>query len=126
MIFSSRSDSVSIASQHRFLKVPSFNLLPNEQGRLTAIRKLTLVLTNEPSQRHHGFLAGQTLPPRHTILREWQNFLQENRLTNEGDGCEVADFKSLDDLTLDFLNWDLGPDDIVVVSILPRLWGAGC
>ena len=85
-----------------------------------------MVLTNEPSQRHHAFPVGQTLPPRHTILREWQNFLQENRLTNEGDGCEVADFKSLDDLTLDFSKWDLGADDIVVVSIVPRCCGAGC
>lgn len=83
----------------------------NQQGRLAAIRKLTVFLTNEEARHWHP-----DPPARDHIARLWQQFLREDRHPRGNVLDEVSAFPLLDDLALDLSHWALGVDEVVVVS----------
>ena len=94
--------------------LPVFNTQPSPQGRLSMIRKLSLFLT----ERNHSFEERLPNPKprlRHRVdaVCDWSPFLQLNPYI---DGSLFIEFPSLEELELDFSDWDLVPDAGLCVS----------
>ncbi len=84
----------------------SFNFQPTPHGRFQLLRKLHLVFSLEDDT---GTLDGQ----RCQLLCAWTPFFTENKYT---DKAFYIKFPALEDLTLDFSDWELQDGEGVMVS----------
>ena len=92
-----------------------FNLKVNPNGRLSAIRNLSLLFTVDDS--HVTIEAGRMTISRKTIIREWAPFLHQHR-RDIYIGNGYVEFPTLETLTLNFSVWNLKKNEGLVVSIL--------
>ena len=95
--------------------ISTFNLKANPNGRLSAIRKLSLNLTTESDQVMLLRPGRRAVPSRTWILHEWGTFLHQDRRGGIL-GYDYVDFPLLEFLSLDFSDWDLGENEGLVVS----------
>jgi hypothetical protein len=84
----------------------SFNFQPAPQGRFQLLRKLHLVLSLEDDTAIHD-------SQRCQLLCAWTPFFTENKYT---DRAFYIKFPALEDLTLDFSDWELQDGEGVMVS----------
>lgn len=89
------------------LDITMFNFCGEPQGRLSLIRKLSLVLAYED---FHGYR-----PSRALIMSVWTRFLQD-RPTNGSWVRDTVEFPALQELLLDFSDWCLGANEGIVVG----------
>ena len=102
-------------NQRLFLSV--FNDQPNPQGRLSMIRKLSLFLTWRYCQFAMRLPDLEPQPYRRNgAIEDWSPFLELSPYT---DGSKFIGFPALEELELDFSDWDLRLDERLDVS--PRL-----
>ena len=106
---------LSLVPEEEYLDIPSFNFSPDFQGRLSILRKLTLVLGTEKDYHVHLHQQGIESPLRRPeIMKLWSSFLQQSRYQKTF-LRSVVEFPALEELFLDFTIWYLGADDRIVV-----------
>lgn len=84
----------------------SFNFKPTPQGRFQLLRKLHLVFSLEEETAAHDSLRCQ-------LLCAWTPFFTENKYT---DKAFYIKFPALEDLILDFSDWELQDGEGIMVS----------
>ena len=107
-------DTSNTASYYR---VPSFQLLPNHNGRLTLVKYLQFIFSPVTN------VLGQLQSSRTEIIEKWQPFFNPQLYDNETlDGESNIKFPALRGLLLDFEILELGEEAITVSeSPLSRL-----
>ena len=103
--------------------ISTFNLKANSNGRLSAIRKLSLNLTAEVEHFFDPRPGSRAVPSRKMITYEWGTFLHQDRRGILG--ADYIDFPMLEFLSLDFSDWHLGTNEGLVVSKEPRFTEEG-
>ena len=103
-----------LAPNNEFIHVPSFCFMAECQGRLSAIRRLTLVLTDQAEHQTSFSQYGRWVSQRKKIIDTWSMFLQEGRSQDRLLNPFVS-FPMLEDLTLDFSDWALSDDEEILV-----------
>ena len=95
--------------------------MAERQGRLSAVRRLTLMLTDQSEHQISYSQYGGWLPQRKKIIDTWSRFLQEGRSLDRLLNPFVS-FPMLEDLTLDFSDWALSDDEEILVlqSTIPH------
>ena len=100
--------------QHIYRVISTFNLRANPNGRLSAIRRLSLNLTIDTEHTFVLMPANRAVPSRRMIVHEWGSLLhQDPRGILRFDFIE---FPMLEFLSLDFSDWHLGNNEGLVVS----------
>lgn len=100
--------------QSLYRMISTFNLQANANGRLSAIRKLSLNLTAEAERMLIIRPGNRAIPSRTRIVHEWGSFLHQDRRGILG--YDYIDFPMLGFLSLDFSDWCLGENEGLVVS----------
>ena len=101
-------------NQSLYRVITTFNLEANPNGRLSAIRELSLDLTTEADQVMVLRPGRRAVPSRTWIVHEWGGFLHQDRRGILGH--DYIDFPMLEFLSLDFSDWCLGENEGLVVS----------
>ena len=98
-------------ARNNYTSAYPFNFQPANAGRFSWIRRLRLVFAAYEYVEDHQGAPGVF---RRQIMVEWATFFTDNKYSKQ---FSYITFPSLEDLTLDFVEWNLGPDEAIMVSL---------